>query len=180
MGKIKKILIGLAVFFFILIVVVVGFWFTGGKSLVLAYKNYLSQDIPDKQYSWTDFTDRGPREMMHGYYAGADSSAFYMWTLSGLKRFAHKQDMSVYYYVDPCGLIKQLEDGSKPKAVDGQNNLEEKLSFDFEVWKTSMRTGDYVWVKRVGEGVDKKVIDKVWGSSNNTHPLNTITEQSCE
>lgn len=180
MEKTKKILIELAVVALTLIVILVGFWFTGGKSLVIAYQNYLSKNIPDKQYSWADFTDRGPREMLHGYYGWADSAGFYMWTLSGLKRFVHKQDMSVYYYVDPCGLIKQLEEGSKTKAVDGQNELLERLSFDFEVWTKSMKTGDYVWVKRVGEGKDKKVIDKVWGSSNNTHPLNTITEESCE
>lgn len=73
----------------------VGFWNTGGKSLVGVYQNYLSQNIPDKQYSWKDFTDREPREMLHGYYAGSDSGGFYMWTLSGLKRFTHKQETSV-------------------------------------------------------------------------------------
>lgn len=180
MGKIIKILIGVMVVVLILLSFVCGFWFTGGKSLVLLYQNYLSQDIPDKEYSFQDFTDRGPRGMLHGYYAGADSSGFYMWTLSGLKRFVHKQDMSVYYYVDPCGLIKQLEEGSKIKAVDRKNALREDMTFNLSDWTGMMERGDYVWVKRVGEGVDKKVIDKVWGSSNNTHPLNTITEESCE
>ncbi len=126
MEKTKKILIGLVVFISILISALAGFWFTGGKSLVLVYRNYLSQNIPDKQYSYKDFTDRGPREMMHGYYGWADANGFYMWTLSGLKRFVHKQDMSVYYYTDPCGLIKQLEAGTIEKPAEGGTAINEQ------------------------------------------------------
>ncbi len=59
----------------------------GGESLVYTYNNYLSKDISDKIYSYQDFRDRDPREMLHGYYAGADAGGFYMWTLSGLNRF---------------------------------------------------------------------------------------------
>lgn len=180
MERTKKVLFGVIVVTLVLAFLAGAFWYTGGKSLVLTYKNYLLQDIPDKQYSSQDFRDRGPREMLLGYYAGADTNGFYMWTLSGLKRFVHKQGMSVYYYTDPCGLIRQLEEGSKPRADDGRNNVEEKLSFDFEVWRALMKPGDYVWVKRVGEGADKKVIDKVFGNSSNTYPLTMITEQSCE
>ncbi len=51
------------------------FWFIGGKSLVGVYQNYLSQDLPDKKYSWDNFKDRGPREMLSGYYAGADGKS---------------------------------------------------------------------------------------------------------
>lgn len=180
MERIKKITIGVILVFLLLVVVLAILWYMGGKSLVYLYQNYLTQDIPGKQYNNQDFTDRGPREMLHGYYGWADSSGFYMWTMSGLKRFVHRQDMSIYYYVDTCGLIKQLEEGSKEKSADGKNILEERMTFNLSDWTDMMKRGDYMWVKRVGEGKDKKVIDKALGNSNNTYPLTTITEQSCE
>ena len=144
------------------------------------YRDYLSQDIPDKQYSWYDFTDRGPREMLHGYYAGSDASGFYMWTYSGLKRFTHRQGTSVYYYLDTCGFIKMLEEGKGGSKVDGGYIAREEMYYDFDTWTTRMEKGDYVWVKRVGEGEDRKVIDKVWGNSNNAFPSDKITVQTCE
>ncbi len=69
MEKTKKIFIGVIIFTLVLTAILVGFWLTGGKSVVMAYQNYLSKDIPDKIYSYQDFRDRGPREMLHGYYA---------------------------------------------------------------------------------------------------------------
>lgn len=50
-----------------------GFLATGGIGLVRLYKNYLLQNLTEKKYSAQDFMDRGPREMLYGYYAGADS-----------------------------------------------------------------------------------------------------------
>jgi hypothetical protein len=54
----------------ILSVVVAGFWMSGGHSLVNLYRNYLSQDMPDKKYSWNDFSERGAQEPTKGYYGG--------------------------------------------------------------------------------------------------------------
>ena len=153
---------------------------TGGIGLVRLYQNYLSQDIPDKKYSGQDFTNRGPREMLHGYYAGAYGSGFYMWTFSGLKRFTHRQTTSVYYYLDSCGLIKQLEEGQDVKLVDGKSYIQETMYYDFDIWMSKMRRGNYVWVKRVGEGKDSQVIDKAWGNSNQYYPVETITTEQCE
>ncbi len=157
-----------------------GFWSTGGSGLVRLYQNYLSQDIPDKKYSWSNFTDRGPREMLSGYYAGADGSGFYMWTFSGLKRFTGRPVTSVYYYLDTCGMIRQLEEGKGVKLADGRSPVQEAMYYDFNAWKSRMQKGDYVWVKRVGEGADKKIIDKVWGNGNKAFPLDKITARSCE
>jgi hypothetical protein len=150
-SKITNILVSVAIVLLLIGAMLAGFWVTGGKSLFLVCQNYLSKDIPDKTYSYQDFRDRDPREMLHGYYAGADASGFYMWTLSGLKRFSYKPDMSVYQYIDTCGLIKQLEEGTRNKNESGQNRLDESVSFDFDKWASSMKRGDYVWVKRVRE-----------------------------
>ena len=118
--------------------------------------------------------------MLHGYYAGAYGSGFYMWTFSGLKRFTHRQTTSVYYYLDSCGLIKQLEEGQDVKLVDGKSYIQETMYYDFDIWMSKMRRGNYVWVKRVGEGKDSQVIDKAWGNSNQYYPVETITTEQCE
>lgn len=180
MSRTKKIIIGVAIFIVILVGLMWGFLNTGGIGLVRLYQNYLSQDIPDKKYSWSDFTDRGPREMLSGYYAGADGSGFYMWTYSGLKRFTGQPVTSVYYYLDTCGMIRELEAGRGVKLTDGRSPVQEAMYYEFDAWKARMQKGDYVWVKRVGEGDEKKIIDKVWGNSNKAFPLDKITLQQCE
>jgi hypothetical protein len=86
-SKRTNILVGVVIALLLAGAMLIGFWVTGGKSLVWTYQNYFSKDIPDKIYSYQDFHDRGPRETLHGYYAGADAVGFYMWTLSGLKQF---------------------------------------------------------------------------------------------
>lgn len=179
-----KIYYKIIIFVLALLMLVAGlvsiFLITGGKSLVNIYKNYLSVDLAGKKYKMEDFTDRGPGVMLSGYYAGSDKSGIYMWTLSGLKRFSHKQNMSFYYYLDTCGLLKQLEDSEGKPKVDGQAYIEEVATSDFSKWKSSMKKGDYVWVLRVGDGTDSRVIDKVWGNSNNAFPLDKITVSTCE
>lgn len=157
-----------------------GFLNTGGIGLVRLYQNYLSQDIPDKKYSWENFTDRGPREMLSGYYAGSDANGFYMWTISGLKKFFHLQGMSVYYFLDTCGIVKTLDEGNSGGHAGDGYVIEEEMYYNQDAWKAKMQKGDYVWVLRVGDGEDMKVIDKVWGNNNKTFPLDIITAQSCE
>ena len=92
----KKLLASVMILFLFMGAMFAGSWFTGGKSLIFVYGNYLAKDIPEKQYSYKDFTDRGPREMLHGYYAGSDNKSFYMWTLLGLKRFYHRSANTFY------------------------------------------------------------------------------------
>jgi hypothetical protein len=57
----RGVLIG--VFIFMVVVLVgIGFYYTGRVGLVRLYRNYLSQDIVDKKYSWQDFTERGAEQ----------------------------------------------------------------------------------------------------------------------
>lgn len=178
MRGIYKVLIGIVVVILLLGVATVGFWYTGGSSLVYVYQNYLTKDIKDKIYTEEMFRDRGPREMLHGYYAGSDNKSFYMWTLSGLKRFFHRDVTSVYYHVDTCGIMKKIEAGERSKE-GGATQVDLEEYFDLSAWRERMKPGYYVWVKRVGEGVEASIIDKVWGNSNMTFPIDVITESSC-
>lgn len=174
-------------FFGVLIVfVVMATWLfvtTGGVGLFRVYRNYLSQDIPDKKYSYVDFTDRGPREMLHGYYAGRVGDNIFLWTFSGLKHFKHQQGTSVYYYMDVCGIVRQLaQQRESGQSMDKQKEgilFEEMMALNLEWWAEQVKAGDYVWVKRVGEGAESKVIDKVWANSNQYYPLERVTEDQC-
>lgn len=156
---------------------------TGGIGLVRLYQNYLTQDVPDKKYSYADFTDRGPREMLHGYYAGRVGENIFLWTFSGLKHYKHQQGTSVYYYMDVCGIVRQLaqqrESGGSMDETKKGIKYPEMMTFDLKQWAGEARAGDYVWVKRVGEGAESKIIDKVWANSNQNYPLERVTEEQC-
>lgn len=56
------------------------FVWSGGMSLVNLYREYLSQDLPDKKFNYADFTDRGPRSILSGYYAGRIGNSVFIWT----------------------------------------------------------------------------------------------------
>lgn len=166
------------------VVLLFGVWlfdYTGGVGLVRLYRNYLSQDIPDKKYSWQDFTDRGSREMLHGYYAGRDGNGFWMWTLSGLKRFEHQAGTSVYYYMDTCGIVRQLSEAVERGESIAREGVRysETMTYSIDEWGEGVARGDYVWVKRVGEGAESKIIDKVWANSNQYYPVERLTKEQC-
>lgn len=184
MKRFKKILIWFVVIGFMVGGLVWGFLATGGIGLVRLYKNYLLQNLTEKKYSAQDFIDRGPREMLYGYYAGGDDEGVYIWTLSGLKRFVHRDMTSVYYYVDPCAMVQKMAtgqvDGTTESLPNGGYKVREELYFSLQEWRERVETGDYVWVKRVGEGAERKVIDKIFGSSNKYFPLVRLTLKQCE
>lgn len=177
MGKLKKILIWVVVVILVVGGLVWGFLATGGIGLVRLYKNYLWQDLPNKQYSANNFRDRGPREMLSGYYAGSDGKGVYIWTLSGLKRFTHQDMTSVYYYLDICLMVRNL---AKGVVEQGENSVYDETYFTLKDWRERVKWGDYVWVKRVGEGAESKVIDKIFANSKQTFPLDSITLRQCE
>jgi hypothetical protein len=77
-------------------------------------------------------------------------------------------------------MIRQLEEGKGVKLANGRSPVQEAMYYDFDTWKSRMQKGDYVWVKRGGEGEDKKVIDKVWGNSNGAFPLDNIRVSQCK
>lgn len=174
---------GVFICVFVLMVVVlgVGFFYTGGVGLIRLYRNYLSKNIPDKKYSWTDFTDRGARETLSGYYAGRAGESVFVWTLSGLKWFVHREGTSVYYYQDVCRVMKRLAEAKASGATGDalKINLEPGRTLDINVWSESAKRGDYVWVRRVGEGADARVIDKISASSNQRYPLTQVREGLC-
>lgn len=155
------------------------FYYTGGMGLVRLYQNYLTQELPDKKLSWQDFTDRGPREMLHGYYAGGDSNGLWIWTLSGIMRYNHQQGTSVYHYIDTCSLVKSLEE-KQDKGSAQRVELQEETYFKIDTWRQRARRGDYMWVKRVGEGAESRMIDKVWANSNQHYPVEQMTREQCE
>lgn len=164
--------------------VFVGLWlffYTGGVGLVRLYRNYLSQNIPDKKYGWQDFTDRGARETLSGYYAGRVGESVFVWTLSGLKWFVHREGTSVYYYQDVCGMMRRLTE-AKASGATGEAlkvNLESAQTLDINVWSELAKRGDYVWVKRVGEGAESREIDKISASSNQYYPITQVREGLC-
>jgi hypothetical protein len=54
------------------------------------------------------------------------------------------------------------------------------MTFDLDQWAEQADAGDYVWVKRVGEGAESKIIDKVWANSNQNYPVERVTEEQCK
>lgn len=172
-----------SVIFIMVCVVGVAFYYTGGEGLVNLYFNYLTQDIADKKYSYQDFRDRGPRETLSGYYAGTIGNNVFVWTLSGLKRFVHQEGTSVYYYMDVCGIVKRL---ATVRVTDGVQSEELKSSqepeqmFVLSAWRERVQRGDYVWVRRVGEGAENRIIDKISASSNQQYPLTQVREWQCK
>lgn len=166
----------LSVFIFITVGVFFAFFsLSGGYSLVRLYREYLSQDIADKKYSFADFTDRGPRAKMSGYYAGRVGDSVYIWTYSGLKRFTGVRNTSIYYWLDTCGLIS-----SRTETADERISIEPWFVYDMDKWENNVRRGDYVWVTRVGEKEDSRNIDKIWASDSKHYPYRGVTLSECQ
>lgn len=94
--------------FILLVSVGAIFLATGGRSLVNLYFNYLTQDLPDKKYMRDDFVEREEEHIVSGYYAGSSGDKVGIWTLRGLKLYTHRAGGSVYYYMDTCGLIREM------------------------------------------------------------------------
>ena len=68
------------VFFFVLVVASssIGFFFysTVGNGLTRVVVHYLIRDLPNKQYSWRDFTDQGTPNKISGFYSSGDKDGF--------------------------------------------------------------------------------------------------------
>jgi hypothetical protein len=160
----------------------IGFYYTGGVGLVRLYRNYLSQDIADKKYSWQDFIDRGATEKLSGYYAGRMGDKIYIWTLSGLKSFGYKPGYSAYYYMDVCEIVRRL---AKERAENPQetNTSENKVQYGDAVffnpadWDLQAERGDYVAVVRTEE--EPRVVSQLYGSSNQYFPLTELRDELC-
>lgn len=150
---------------------------SGGWSLVSLYTEYLSQDRSDKKLSYVDFTDRGARAMLSGYYAGRVGDNVYIWTYSGLRRFTHKSGTSVYYLMSTCGIVKEMAEKGK---IEGGVKISPWMTYKLDEWQAGVKRGDYVWVVRVGEGAESKIIDKIWASDNPHYPYRGVTLSECQ
>lgn len=116
----------LALLFLIMLVLVGGGVFfikTGGVGLSRVVWNYLLRDIPDKKYSWRDFTDRGAKEGISGFYAFGNENGFSMWTLSGLKTFLHAPSTSIYQNEDICAAVRKARENPEPKDEAGKQSV---------------------------------------------------------
>lgn len=176
----RGVLIGALSLVFLLLLGII-FYYTGGVGLVRFYRNYLSQDIPDKKYTWQDFTDRGAEEKLSGYYAGRVSNSVFVWTLGGLRRFGYKQGMSVYYYMDVCGIIRSRAELRQrdPEAAerDKEVRYNHETFFDPAAFAARAKTGDYVAVVRTEE--EPGVVSQMYGSSNQYFPLTELRSEQC-
>ena len=168
----------LLVFVLVLVAAATGLFVgSGGLPLVNLYREYLSKDLPDKKFSFQDFTDRGPRIMMSGYYSGRVGDSVYIWTYSGLKRFSHQPGTSVYYAVNTCWVTQMAAEGGK---VSEGVKVEPRMTYEMDEWEQGVRKGDYVWVTRVGEGTESKVIDKIWTIDSAHYPYQGLTRSVCQ
>jgi hypothetical protein len=159
------------------------FYYTGGVGLVRLYRNYLSQDIADKKFTWQDFTDRGATEKLSGYYGGRVGNSIYIWTLGGLRRFGYKAGHSAYYYMDVCGIVRQLAVEREKRAEGAESGKEKKvqyseaISFNPTDWDRQAKRGDYVVVVRTEE--EPRIVSQLYGSSNQYFPLTQLRTGLC-
>lgn len=167
------------IFLLILTVMLAGFWLSGGRSLFNLYFNYLAQDIPDKKYTWDDWADRSEDNLTAGYYAGSVGDSIWLWTLSGLKRYQHKDGVSVYRYVDTCQKIRELAAQLGENTLEAQETIEVNLVFTLPEWLYAVRRGDYVSVRYMDEG-GSKIIDKLHSSSNQHYPIEQLRIEQCQ
>lgn len=147
-------------------------------SLIRLYGEYISKDLPDKEYKFEDFTDKGPRSMLSGYYSGRIGDQIFIWTYSGLKRFKDKPGTSVYYFHGICSTIESIKQNSTtdfPVIKSEPSQL-----FDINLWEAAVKKGDYVRLKRVGEGKDRDIIDKIWATDNQNYPYGGVTRSECQ
>ena len=165
----------------ILSVISAVFWLTGGSSLVNLYRNYLSQDIPDKKYTWEDFAERGGDSLSNGYYGGSVGDSVFIWTLAGLKRYQHRDGLSVYRYVDTCQKIRDFaaQLGASNNTGEIRETIDINPVFTLEEWLYSVRRGDYVSVRYIDE-VGTKIVDKIHSSSNQHYPIEQLRIAQCQ
>jgi hypothetical protein len=150
---------------------------TGGKGLSRVTWHYFLRDLPDKKYSWQDFTERGAKEGISGFYAYGSQNGFSMWTLSGLKTFRHVSGTSIYQHEDICGAVRALQ--KDPQATGSGVKASKQVTGDIEFWQKVIRQENLVTVLRLTDGKQRNAIDKVWSYSGKYKVLNKLDQESC-
>lgn len=159
-----------------LVLLVYFFYNSGGAGLTRIVKNYLIPNIPDKKYSWADFTDRGPTVKISGFYSSGNKNSFYLWTLSGLKRFDSQPGTSIYMFEDVCAAVQNLN--AKPDATNSAF-IENMVTGDILIWEGLMKPEYLVTVLRLGDEAKKNFVDKVWSVSGKYKVINQLTKDQC-
>lgn len=169
--------VGIALLGLVIVLLVTGGFFvaTGGMGLARVAWYYLWREIPDKKYSWQDFSDRGAGKGISGFYAFGSANSFSMWTLSGLKTFTHTPGVSVYHHQDICGAYRQFKQNNTQEAVKAENIIVGELS----AWQAMVEPENLVSVIRYGGGSPRNAIDKVWSYSGKYKILNRLEEGVC-
>lgn len=165
----------------LLALVVVSYLFytkTGGNALTRVVWHYFIPNIPDKKYSWQDFIDRGATQGISGFYAYGDETGFRLWTLSGLKHFAHVPGISIYQHEDICGALMALQDN--PQANGGTMKANHDIVWELPSWQGLIKQENLVTVVRLDDPNYSNGVDKVWSYSGKYKKLNTLEQGVCD
>jgi hypothetical protein len=172
---------GIGIFFVIVLTLIGGYLFyvnTGGNALSRVVWHYFIPDLPDKKYSWQDFTERGVEQGISGFYAYGDEYGFSLWTLSGLKAFTHIPGISVYMHQDICAAVRQLNDN--PQVAGTPVRATKTVTGDIGTWESLIRKENLVTVLRFDAPEYHNGINKVWSYSGIYKELNKLNRESCD
>ena len=150
---------------------------TGGSGLTRVIFHYLIRNLPDKEYSWRDFTDRGATAGISGFYSGGDKDGFRLWTLSGLKKFDNLSGTSIYMYEDICAAVQSLNDS--PEAAESAIRAPQQVTPDILAWEELMRKEHLVTVLRLPGQDNPNLVDKVWSYSGKYKIINQLDIEAC-
>lgn len=150
---------------------------SGGWGLVRVVWYYLLRNIPDKRYHWQDFTDRGSGMGINGFYSGGDDTGFYLWTLSGRKRFSHRPGISVYQFNDVCAAVRQW---GERREMGKSAWTPTRVTGEIVEWQEWMKPAYLVGVTRLEDNGSKNAVDKVWSVSGRYKVPDQLTKEQCK
>lgn len=167
-------------FFLFLALVIFGIFFytTGGTRLAIVTINYLIPNIPDKKYTWVDFTDRGPTQKINGFYIDGDEESFRMWTLSGIKRFYNVPNTSMYSFKDVCAAIKYST--NTDYQITSGITVEEQLIEDFSEWQKQIKKEYFVTVSYSNRNGKFNLVDIVRSVNGKYKVIGRIEDGGCD
>ncbi len=143
--------------------------------------NYLIPNIPNKKYTWNDFTDRGPNVKVSGFYIDGDKQGFRMWTLSGIKKFYNVQGTSVYIFKDVCSAVKHLDSGPKPSGDEvPTTTIDEQYIENILDWEQIMNREYLVSVTYSNTQDKSHLVDIVQSVSGKYRVIGRIESGGCD
>ena len=150
---------------------------TGGNGLTRITFHYLIRNLPDKQYSWRDFTDQGTPNKISGFYSSGDRDSFRIWTLSGLKKFDNLPGTSIYMYEDICAGVRYLHDN--PETAERERIIPKQVTQNILDWEKLMRKENFVTVQRLVGEDNPNMVDKVWSFSGKYKIISQLDFDAC-